>query len=286
MREGEASRTSIKVAARRAAHQLLDTPRVFDDPFALRILPPHVAEDLERDPQKYDRSTIGRYLRAFLVVRSRFAEDELANAVARGVTQYVLLGAGFDTFSLRNPFDGLTVFELDHPATQRAKRARLASASLEPKPRTVFAPVDLATTSLDDALQRAGFDRTQRSLFSWLGVSMYLELEAIRATLRTIAALADATVVFDYAIKPAWYDLPSRTILGVMAKRVAAVGEPWVSFFRPDVMKRELASCGFRTIRDVGADELNARYLAGSRLRIGKLARMAVASTSPLTGGG
>ena len=158
----------------------------------------------------------------FSSARSRFAEDELRRAVVeRGVRQYVVLGAGFDPFALRNPFvsEGLRVFELDHPATQKAKLTRLAAAGIEPRSGTIFAPVDLSAMTVDQALDTAGFDRTQPSFFAWLGVSMYLELEAIGATLRAIAALPKATVVFDFAPRPRWYEILPRVILAIRAAR-------------------------------------------------------------------
>lgn len=281
MREGEGSRTAVMVAAMRALHSKIDSPVIFDDPFALAVLPPPVRQRVEHDPGSFSRSVMARYLRSFLVVRSRFAEDELRHAVERGVRQYVVLGAGFDTFALRNPFadDGLRVFELDHPATQKAKLARLAGAGVEAKPGATFTPVDLATTSLDDALGRAGFDRTQPSVFAWLGVSMYLELEAIRATLRTIAALPDATVVFDIATRPKWHDLLPRLILAMRARHVARLGEPWKTLFRPDDLLRELREAGFRTTRIVGGDELTGMYITGTNQRLTRLSNIAVAST-------
>ena len=108
MRTGRSSLTSLMVAARRAAHQLMDRPLVFEDPLAIRILPKELADKLETDPRY--RSRWGKSLRAALAVRSRFAEDELRKAVERGVRQYVLLGAGLDTFAYRNPFPDVRVF--------------------------------------------------------------------------------------------------------------------------------------------------------------------------------
>lgn len=267
------------VAAMRAVHPRLDAPVIFEDPFALEVLPPSVRERAEKDPQSFNRSFMSRYLRSFLVVRSRFAEDELRRAVERGVRQYVVLGAGFDTFALRNPFvaEGLRVFELDHPATQKAKLARLGAAGIEPKRGAVFAPVDLSAMTLDEALERAGLDRTQPSFFAWLGVSMYLEREAIRATLRTIAGLPDATVVFDIATRPEWYELVPRLILAIRGRRVARLGEPWKTLFRPDELRRELSAAGFQTTRIVNGEELSKMYISGTNQRLTRLSNIAVA---------
>jgi methyltransferase (TIGR00027 family) len=270
----------------RALHPRLDSSVIFDDPFALAILPPSVRDRVENDPASFSRSVMARYLRTFLVVRSRFAEEELQRAVARGVRQYVVLGAGFDTFALRNPYadEGLRVFELDHPATQKAKLARLAAAGVEPRPGAVFAPVDLATTSLDDALASAGFDRTQPSFFAWLGVSMYLEIAAVRATLRSIAALPDATVVFDFSPRVRWYELVPRIILALRRRRVARMGEPWRSQFRPDEMLRELTAAGFRTARIVDGEELTWLYVSGTNQRLTRYSNIAVGRTAAKQG--
>lgn len=266
------------VAALRAAHQRIDRPVVFDDPFAITVLPPQVAQRIERDPRNFDRSFMTRYLRAFIVVRSRFAEDQLKEAVARGVRQYVVLGAGFDTFALRNPFDDVRVFELDHPSTQKTKVALLRAAKITPPPSAVYAPVDLATTSLHDALARAGFDRTQPSVFAWLGVSMYLELEAIRTTLRAISALPDTTVIFDFTPRARWFEVIPRLVIKLRARRVAKLGEPWRSFFTPDEVRRELAAAGFRTIRIVDGEALTRTYLTGSKQRLSRWSNIAVAT--------
>src|ERR1017187_5284252 len=126
MQEGEFSKTANRVAIRRAAHQLLDQPKVLDDPLALRIIGSEAAHDLRSNPKEHH--AFSRAFRAFMAARSRYAEDELARAVAHGITQYVVLGAGLDTFAYRNPHSGLRVFVVDHPATQAWKREHLETA--------------------------------------------------------------------------------------------------------------------------------------------------------------
>src|SRR4051794_26740116 len=148
MREGKASRTADRVAERRAAHQVRDRPLVLDDPIALRVIDPEVARMLREHPPEREASLVGPYLRAFFVMRSRFAEDALADAVRRGVRQYVVLGAGFDTFAYRNPFPELRVFEVDHPDTQAVKRRRLADAGIEIPSSLTFVSIDFNTTAL------------------------------------------------------------------------------------------------------------------------------------------
>ena len=126
MEAGRASETAQRVALRRAAHQLLDQPPVFADPVALRIIGAYAADALQASPRTFEVTPLAPYLRAFMAVRSRYAEEQLARAVAASARQYVVLGAGLDTFAYRNPWPDLRVFEVDHPATQAWKRARLA----------------------------------------------------------------------------------------------------------------------------------------------------------------
>ena len=140
MQEGKFSRTARRVAIRRAAHQLLDHPRVLDDPLALRIIGAEAAEELRSNPKEHH--AFSRAFRAFMAARSRYAEDELAGAVERGVRQYVVLGAGLDTFAYRNPHAGLRVFEVDHPATQAWKREQLSAAGIAIPAALTFVPVD------------------------------------------------------------------------------------------------------------------------------------------------
>src|SRR5882672_2630423 len=220
MQQGKASRTADRVAERRAAHQVRDRPLVLDDPIALRVIDPEVARALREHPPQREMSMVGPYLRAFFVMRSRFAEDALAAAVADGVRQYVVLGAGFDTFAYRNPFPELRVFEVDHPDTQAIKRRRLSDAGIEIPSSLTFVSINFTTTALADALQAAGFDNTKPAFFSWLGVVPYLERPAIDATFSFIAGLPKETaVVFDYAVPPESLSWTGRLIFNQMAKR-------------------------------------------------------------------
>jgi methyltransferase (TIGR00027 family) len=196
METGQPSRTALGAAAHRAAHQSLDEGRIFADPLALAVLGAAPAEIFGDD---LDRPA-NRAMRAFIAARSRFAEESLAAAAARGVRQYVVLGAGLDTFAHRNPFvdAGLRVFEVDHPATQAWKRRRLAEAGLASPGSLSFAPVDFERQTLAAGLAAAGFDAGRPAFFSWLGVVVYLTRPAVVDTLAFIAALpAGAAVVFD-----------------------------------------------------------------------------------------
>ena len=258
------SRTALRVALRRAAHQIYDAPPlVLVDPIAIPMLGPY-ADQLQRTPgrnpaHKPRPHSIG--LRAFLVARSRYAEDLLAQAVARGVTQYVMLGAGLDTFAHRNPFPHLRVFEVDHPSTQQWKRDLLCASNLPSPARLAYAPVDFERHSLAAQLRAAGFDPTAPSLFAWLGVVPYLTIEAFRATLAFIASQPHGSgVILDYTQPRAALSPNAQLARASLASRVHLAGEPFHLFFTPTEIAAELAA--FHTIEDLGSPEINARYFA------------------------
>ncbi len=259
------SRTALRVAMRRAAHQLYDAqPLVFDDPLAIAILGPH-AEELERTPGRNSLHKPRPHsiaLRAFLVARSRYAEDLLAQAVARGITQYVLLGAGLDTFAHRNPYPSLRVFEVDHPATQQWKRDLLRGSRLSMPANLAYAPVDFERQSLPEQLHAAGFNSAAPAFFAWLGVVPYITLAAFRLTLAFIAAQPRATgVVFDYGQPRSVLTPLEQLAHDSLAARVHLAGETFQLFFTPADVAAELAA--FRNIEDLGSAEINARYFAG-----------------------
>jgi methyltransferase (TIGR00027 family) len=259
MRDAQPSRTAQRVAMRRAAHQVLDAPGVFHDPLAVAIA--------GRDNAAEQGSSFSRALRAFIVARSRYAEDALAAAVLqRGVRQYVVLGAGLDTFAYRNPLRsaGLHVFEVDHPATQEWKRARLHEAGIEIPDEMTFAAVDFERQSLDVRLQEAGFRPTASAFFSWLGVTPYLSRAAFDATIQFIAGMpAGSALAFDFAVERALLSPMRQLALDALAERVARAGEPFQLFFDPAALVSELSRRGFGAIEDLGAEEINARYFAG-----------------------
>lgn len=164
MEQAIASRTALSVALRRAAHQIYDSPVVFDDPIAVAILGATYAEELQRTPLRPDRP-FSIALRAFLVARSRYAEDKLKQAVEGGVEQYVLLGAGLDTFAYRNPYPQLRVFEIDHPATQQWKRQLLQHNGIAIPDSITYTPVDFERQSLSAQLRDTGFDSHAPAFF-------------------------------------------------------------------------------------------------------------------------
>jgi len=281
MIEAHPSRTAERVAMRRAAHQLLDRPAVHEDPLALRILAPRVADALRADPGRREAGPFTVSLRAFLVARSRLAEDALAQAVARGVRQYVVLGAGLDTFAYRNPHAGLRVFEVDFPATQAWKRQRLADVQIEVPESVTYVAIDFATGVLTDALQSAGLSSGEPTFFSWLGVTPYLTSDTVFETLEGLAPLAagGGGIVFDYMVDPELLNIRERIVLRMLAARVAAAGEPFLGFFRPHDLVERMHAMGFAEVDDLTPEDINARLFSGrtDAFRIGGSGHVAVA---------
>jgi methyltransferase (TIGR00027 family) len=273
------SATALRAAMRRAAHQILDDPKVFNDPLALRILGEENVSALHSDPKWLAQTPLARRLRAFLAARSRCAEDELHLAVKRGVHQYVVLGAGLDTFAYRNsyPEDVLRVFEVDHPATQLWKRTRLEKEGISIPPSVTFSPVEFETQTLEEGLQQAGFNTGRSTFFSWLGVTPYLSNSAVTATLQFVASMpVGSGIVFDYMISPALLNSTARLAFDRLAHRVALAGEAFQTFFDPSLFQSCLRAMGFGQIEDIGPEELNARYFPGRQdeLRVGSLSHV------------
>jgi methyltransferase (TIGR00027 family) len=244
---------------RRAAHQVLDQPRVLDDPIAVPLLGPAFVVDRARESHR-----IASAFRAFMTARSRYAEDRLAESVAERVDQYALLGAGLDTFAYRNPFPQVRVFEVDFPATQAWKRQLLAEAAIAEPENLTFVPLDLEHKTLAAGLAETGFDVAKPAFFGWLGVAPYLTLEAFRSTLETIARLPVGTAVsFDYALSPESLGPKHRAVFDGLARRVAESGEPFQLFFEPEELDAEFMRAGFRRFEQLDSAQLNSRYFSG-----------------------
>jgi methyltransferase (TIGR00027 family) len=256
METGKASKTALGVAIRRAAHQIMDRPPVLDDPIAVRLVGSGYPRHMERAMHR-----VARDFRAFMAVRSRYVEDKLAEAVAQGIRQYVVLGAGLDTFAYRNPFPSLRVFEVDFPATQEWKKAMLGEALIGLPADLTFVPLDFERQTLAEGLAEAGFDAEKPAFFGWLGVIPYLTMEAFRATLGAIGQLpAGSGVGFDYALAPETLTPAGRIAFDALADRVAAAGEPFQLFFTPDALQTELRSAGFRRFEQLDSEQLNELY--------------------------
>lgn len=279
-----ASRTALAAALMRAVHTRLDRPRVIDDPWGevlvsdeekaamrRRVVADASAETRARlEALGSDQAVLDAVLHRHptyggVVLRTRYAEDALAAAVARGVRQYVLVGAGLDSFCVRQPpfARGLEIFEVDQPASQALKRERLAGVAVPANVR--FVAADLAHEPLGAALARAGFAPHVPAFFSWLGVTIYLPRAANVATLRAIAASAapGSELAFTYIDQRA---LDAR-IPALEARRAqrAERGEPWISGFDPTTLAAELRGLGLALVEDLSGAELTARYCAGRR---------------------
>jgi methyltransferase (TIGR00027 family) len=280
MEHHQPSRTAQGAALHRAAHQLLDRPLVFEDPLVLKMVGQE-AEAALRSGADPHAAAERKGLRAFLVVRSRYSEDCLAEAYASGLRQYVLLGAGLDTFAYRatSKYPDLKIFEVDHPTTQAWKHERLAQEAIVVPPSVVYAPVNFERETLAQGLLRASFDTREPALFAWLGVVPYLTEEAVKATLAFIAGTMTkgSAVIFDYAEPVDRHDSAAeRAAFQAMAERVAQAGEPFLSFYDPQELSRALKAMGFSETRDLGGAELNARYFASrdDGLRLGGRAHL------------
>lgn len=260
MAEGRASsRTALGVAALRAVHQVMDSePRILEDPVITHMMDAQLFEKIQAEPGAF-QTPGARGLRSHVVLRSRFAEDKLAEAVERGVAQYVLLGAGLDTFAYRQPAWAkvIHIFEVDHPASQEAKRERLHTADIAPPLNLVFAPVDFEIQTLAEGLALAGFDSSKPAFFSWLGVTMYLTEAAIDAVLTFVGALPPGSGMVLTFAQP---EMPRMDGRPSLADRAAEVGEPWITRFTVEAMARKLNGAGFTEVGFLEPEEAAARY--------------------------
>jgi methyltransferase (TIGR00027 family) len=263
MQEAQPSRTALRVAMRRAAHQLHDEhPLVFDDPLAVRILPPEARAELIRTPAA-SRKPFSAAMRAYMVSRARLAEDILAEGIhSRGVQQALILGAGLDTFSYRNPFPNLRVFEVDHPATQTWKRSLLTASEIPIPASVTHVSVDFEQQSLRQELLRAGFNPALPTATAWLGVVPYLTHEAFAATARVLGRFAPgSSLVFDYSLPREALPPVEQLMLDSLSARVALAGEPFQLFFTPESLAEQLSWHNLTVAEDLTASDLNARYL-------------------------
>ncbi len=260
------SRTAWGAARHRAVHQLVERGAIFADPLAVPILGGDLGAGSD-DALHFDGDDTpgSQMMRFFIVARSAYAEARLAEAVAeRGVSQLVVLGAGFDTFAYRNPFgDRLAVFEVDHPATQAWKQERLAAMDITPSQWPTFAGVDFERESFAERLLECGFEPAKRTFVFWIGVSVYLTAEAIDATLSAVAAWpGGGEIVFDYA-EPAHDAMSERgkQAREALTTKLAAAGEPMIGWLEPEPLHARLRELGYAEIDDLAGLDLAERFL-------------------------
>src|SRR6516225_5998191 len=258
MKPNEPSRTALLIARQRAAHQVLDHGSILNDPFAMKIL--HEDEkDVLQFANQHPLASVGRL---FTAARSRIAEDALSAAVERGIRQIVILGAGLDTFALRNPHGArqIRIYEVDHPATQEWKRQRLAEAQLALPPSHSFVPVDFERDDLGEALAGAGFQVNSPAFFTWLGVVPYLTQDAIGSTLDYMASIQNSEVVFDYMEPPQAFSEEIKGLVTARTEQLERVDERWASRFEPARIAAILRSHGFSDIEDINFQEITSRF--------------------------
>ena len=249
MKTGQPSRTAWSAARYRAAHQILEHGSIFSDALAVPLLGEPEADLLADAPR--------RGMRLFIAARTRFAEDAISAAVARGVRHLVVLGAGLDTYAYRNPHPELRVTEVDHPDTQRWKRERLAEAGISIPASVRYAGIDFENESLRLDLDGPAF-------FLWLGVVPYLSAEGFAGTIAFVAERAGNEVAFDYAQSPERMAPERKAALQARADRVARLGEPWLTCFEPTEIEADLRGRGLTVIEDLSPSAMAARYFGRS----------------------
>ena len=303
MNDDGPSRTALAAALMRAVHTRRDPSPLIDDPWGDRLVSDAEKAALHQRVMDGVSAEVRQRLEALrsaqavldvvlsrhptyggVIVRSRHTEDALAAAVARGVRQYVLIGAGFDSFILRQPpfAQDLAIFEIDHPASQAMKRQRLAECGAIIPSNVRFVPADLRHQSLPSVLAGCGFSRDTPAFFSWLGVTIYLSRDANRATLRgvALAAAAASEIVFTYTDARA-FDGRGGEVLERMRARRAAEGEPWISGFDPTSLAHDLQGLGLRLVEDLDGPGLLQRHCVGrtDALSLGPASHIARAET-------
>jgi methyltransferase (TIGR00027 family) len=256
--------SAVRVALWRSIHVQVDAPpHVLEDEIGLQLAAPD--DDWRSRPDMDPAGT--RWFRAAIVARARFIEDLVAEQAEQGVDQYVILGAGLDTFAQRKPeiASRLRVFEVDRPGPQAWKRRRLIELGFGVPEWLRLVPVDFeAGESLWDKLARAGFDPKRPAVVVSTGVSMYLTDEANAATLAQFAGLASgSTLAMTFLLPPALLDDAYRPGFEVAAQGASAAGTPFISFYTPDEMLGLAHQAGFNDVAHVSAPMLNERYFAG-----------------------
>jgi methyltransferase (TIGR00027 family) len=265
MLHDQASRTTWRPALLRAAHQLLDDdPKIFVDPLAVGLIPETSAEAIFAEAALI-HSRPYQLLRSVFVVRARYAEDCLAEAIADGVGQYVILGAGLDTFAYRQPAYArqLEIFEVDHPRTQAWKRDRLAARGI-PMPRNLrYVAVDFERDNLARRLAESGFSTRRPAFFSWLGVVQFLSVPSIEATLRFVAGLPrGSAITLSFAVPHDLLDGEHLELAEYSIESCASRGEPWLSLYRPGELRALAQQAGFSDSEHLDPAVAAGRYFA------------------------
>ena len=256
--------TAVRVALWRAMHVKIDPlPHIIEDEIGLMLVAPN--DGWQQRPDMDPNTT--RRARASIVARARFIEDLVVEQISQSVSQYVILGAGLDTFAQRRPeiASKLQIFEIDQPKTQVWKKQRLIELGFNIPKWLRFVSVDFeAGSSWWQQLISAGFDTSQPAVVACTGVSMYLTTDAILATLRQIAALAPGSMLaMTFMLTPELVEAEDRPLQQASEKGALAAGTPFISFFTPKEMLVLASEVGFKKAEHVSADKLAKRYYAG-----------------------
>lgn len=263
MDPAKASATAAGVAVARGVHRSCDQrPWVLDDPFAFRLVGPQWAE-IQASGEAVLPGAAVRQSRASIVARSRYAEDRL---ISGGYRQYVILGAGLDSFAWRRAdlIGWLRLFEVDRPASQAWKLARIAELGLPIRDAHVFTAVDFEAESLRDGLTGAGLDWSEPAFFSWLGVAVYLTPDAIDATLRSVGGCGPGSeIVLSYDASDPFLDDAAREMVEIETRLVATSGEPYATRMSPDQAESLIEGAGLEVVEHLTPRALYERYFAG-----------------------
>ncbi len=284
MEDQVASTTSLATSRMRAIHTRRDPQPILYDPWGDRLVPATllVASFSPPGAQSNSASTSENsedaletitddFLRASpaytnVITRSRYTEDALSEALARGVRQYVLIGAGFDSYALRRPAQAkdLQVFEVDHPATQALKKQRIAECGIAVEAGVYFVAADLAKEGLDAALSKTAFSTSAPTFFSWLGVTMYLTRVANMAALKSIVdcSAPGSELVFSYIDQKLFepQGAAEAALFEELEQTVKSVGEPFVSGFHPAHLANDIRHLGLELMEDLNDFQLVERY--------------------------
>lgn len=284
MEANQYSRTALVTAYIRAYHASYDSHPIFNDFLAHRLLTEQDYRSL--GPSLVDRAQAGepvfvgsgpgqvtalkwwiKVVAGAILARAHYAEDCLEQVVRNGYRQYVILGAGMDTFAFRRPdlLKQFRVYEIDHPMTQALKRERLAEAGLKLPQELHFIPVDLTRENLAVALARSSYDPKALTIFSWLGVTFYLNREDIFTTFNTMRDLAPvgSAIVFDYLDSGFFSPENPHKSVHLVLDKVRQIGEPMHTGFKSSELAVQLASRGFLLRQDLDPADIERRYFLG-----------------------
>jgi methyltransferase (TIGR00027 family) len=260
----------------RAAHQILDAkPLILNDAVALVLLGPDAEKQIQDAVDIY-MAPEAKALRAQVVLRSRCAEDRLKSSIERGVSQYIIVGAGFDTFAFRQPAwaTHLRIIEVDHPDTQHLKRTKISDAGIPIPGNIVFAGINFENESLEEGLIRNGIRSDEPTFFSWLDVTVYLTEPAIDSTLKCMAKYPSGSeAVITFRQQPSAQSSASSQL----ADLVSELGEPYVSYFTPENFKGKLLEAGFGKVEFL-TSALSAQYFHGGENSLPNPERISIVS--------